>query len=83
MRVGYMMAKKRDDRKEATQWAVRQFPEYDDVEQVFKSCYDNTSHPQKVKAETGKIPYATVDEIKDYLDGHIKLRFNLITLRIR
>ena len=81
MRVGYMMAKKRYDRKEATQWAIRQFPEYDDVEQVFKSCYDNTSHPQKAKAETGKIPYATVDEIKDFLDGHIKLRFNLITLR--
>lgn len=39
MRVGYMMAKKRYDRKEATQWAIRQFPEYDDVEQVFKSCY--------------------------------------------
>ena len=34
-----------------------------------------------MKAETGKIPYATVDEIKDFLDGHIKLRFNLITLR--
>ena len=33
MRVGYMMAKKRYDRKEATQWAIRQFPEYDDVEQ--------------------------------------------------
>lgn len=81
MRVGYMMAKKRYDRKEATQWAIRQFPEYDDVEQVFKSCYDNTTHPQKMKAETGKIPYATVDEIKDFLDGHIKLRFNLITLR--
>lgn len=56
MRVGYMMAKKRYDRKEATQWAIRQFPEYDDVEQVFKSCYDNTTHPQKKKAETGKIP---------------------------
>ena len=69
MRVGYMMAKKRYDRKEATQWAIRQFPEYDDVEQVFKSCYDNTTHPQKAKAETGKIPYATVDEIKDFLDG--------------
>ena len=81
MRVGYMMAKKRYDRKEATQWAIRQFPEYDSVEQVFKSCYDNTTHPQKAKAETGKIPYATVDEIKDFLDGHIKLRFNLITLR--
>lgn len=51
-----MMAKKRYDRKEATQWAIRQFPEYDDVEQVFKSCYDNTTHPQKMKAETGKIP---------------------------
>lgn len=64
-----MMAKKRYDRKEATQWAIRQFPEYDDVEQVFKSCYDNTTHPQKVKAETGKIPYATVDEIKTSSTG--------------
>ena len=41
MRVGYMMAKKRYDRKEATQWAIRQFPEYDDVEQVFK-CVTTT-----------------------------------------
>ena len=43
---------------------VRQFPEYDDVEQVFKSCYENTTHPQKMKAETGKIPYATVMKSK-------------------
>ena len=61
-----MMAKKRYDRKEATQWAIRQFPEYDDVEQVFKSCYDNTSHPQNMKQKTGRFPYATVDEIKDF-----------------
>ena len=42
MRVGYMLAKKRYAHADVLKWALQKFPEYNDVEQVIKSCYDNT-----------------------------------------
>lgn len=84
MRVGYMLASKRYARADATEWAVSQFPEYDGVEQVFKSCFSKAA-PQKDSngggsSNNGK-NIANVNEIMTYLDGHIKLRYNIITTR--
>lgn len=42
MRVGYMLARKRYAHANVLEWALQKFPEYDGVEQVIKSCYDNT-----------------------------------------
>ncbi len=90
MRVGYMLAKKRYAKADAIEWAVKKFPDYNGVEQVFKSCYQNTLRPNSANNSgvgngngggSGGNRFASVDEIKDFLDGHIRLRYNLITLR--
>ncbi len=80
MRVGYMMAKKRYPRTNATEWALGKFPEYDGVAQVFKSCYDTTSQPAGNR-ESGGGHFASVEEIRSFLAAHILLRYNIITLR--
>ncbi len=86
MRVGYMLAKKRYAKADAITWALKQFPEYDGVKQVLKSCYANTQQPRKGQGNDGgegkdNRRFASVDEIKDFLDGHIQLRYNIITAR--
>ena len=85
MRVGYMLAKKRYAKANAIEWALAEFHEYDGVEQVFNSCYANTNHPAKPSEGKGGggggNRFASVDEIRDFLDGHIHLRYNLITGR--
>lgn len=84
MRVGYMLASKRYARAEATKWAMRQFPEYDGVEQVFKSCFAKAASQKNSDgnggSSKGKLA-ATVNEIITYLDEHVKLRYNIITTR--
>ncbi len=87
MRVGYMMARKRYAQADATEWAKEKFAEYDGVEQVFKSCYDQYAQGKKASEGGGHEGggssgrSASVDEIKDFLDGHAHLRFNLISGR--
>lgn len=82
MRVGYMLAKKRYARAVAIEWALAQFPEYADVKQVINSCYDNTNKPKQADDGGGKAcKFASVPDIEDYLDGHIKTRYNIITSR--
>ena len=84
MRVGYMLASKRYARAEATKWAMRQFPEYDGVEQVFKSCFAKTASQKDSNGNGGSSKnnrIANVNEIIAFLDAHIKLRYNIITNR--
>ena len=83
MRVGYMMAKKRYPKKDATEWALEAFPEYDGVEQVFKSCFDSMRQSKKERQDNdgGRNRFAGVDEIKEFLDGHTQLRYNEVTAR--
>ena len=84
MRVGYMLANKRYSKAEATEWAMRQFPEYDGVQQVFKSCFDNAPHHKESNNYRGpdnERKFATVDDIIAFLDAHIQLRYNIITTR--
>lgn len=90
MRAGYMLARKRYAHADVLKWALQKFPEYNDVEQVIKSCYDNTPGASR-KASVGggggggnggsDNRFASVEEIRIFLDGHIRLRYNLITQR--
>ena len=90
MRVGYMLAKKRYAHADVLKWALQKFPEYNDVEQVIKSCYDNTTGASRKASGGGgggggnggsDNRFASVEEIRIFLDGHIRLRYNLITQR--
>ena len=89
MRVGYMLAKKRYAHADVLKWALQKFPEYNGVEQVIKSCYDNTPGASRKSSGGGggggnggsDNRFASVEEIRNFLDGHIRLRYNLITQR--
>lgn len=90
MRVGYMLAKKRYAHADVLKWALQKFPEYNGVEQVIKSCYDNTPGASRKASGVGgggggnggsDNRFASVEEIRIFLDGHIRLRYNLITQR--
>lgn len=89
MRVGYMLAKKRYAHATVLEWALQKFPEYDGVEQVIKSCYKNTPGASEKSSGGGggggnggsDNRFASVEEIRNFLDGHIRLRYNLITQR--
>ncbi len=84
MRVGYMLAEKRYDRHAAIGWARAQFSDYDGTEQVLKSCFDTVANgsgdSQRQSARHQQM--ASVDDIKAFLDEHIRLRFNVITRRV-
>ena len=89
MRVGYMLAKKRYAYATVLEWTLQKFPEYDGVEQVVKSCYKNTPGASEKSSGGGggggnggsDNRFASVEEIRNFLDGHIRLRYNLITQR--
>lgn len=60
------------------------------MEQVIKSCYDNTPGANRKASGGGgggggnggsDNRYASVEEIRNFLEGHIRLRYNLITQR--
>ena len=90
MRAGYMLARKRYAHADVLKWALQKFPEYNGVEQVIKSCYDNTPGASRKASGGGgggggnggsDNRFASVEEIRIFLDGHIRLRYNLITQR--
>ena len=90
MRAGYMLARKRYAHADVLKWALQKFPEYNDVEQVIKSCYDNTPGANRKASGGGgggggnggsDNRFASVEEIRIFLDEHISLRYNLITQR--
>ena len=86
MRVGYKLAERRFSKKVAIKWAKQQFAAYADTEQVFTSCFANATPKGNAGGGTSgtktDTKTATVDEIKSFLDTHIKLRYNEITTRI-
>ena len=88
MRVGYKLAERRFPKKAAIRWANSVFgKDYPDTEQVITSCFANAS-PHGNSGEgggsgnRGDSKYASVDVIKSFLDGHIRLRYNEITARV-
>ena len=86
MRVGYKLAERRFPKKAAIRWANSVFgKDYPDTEQVITSCFANASpygNSGEGGGNRGDTKTASVEEIKSFLDGHIKLRYNEITTRI-
>ena len=93
MRVGYMLAERRYSLALALRWANVQFADYADTEQVIRSCY-RTAKPGggsgnggegqdgQAAGRTAGGKYASVAEIKEFLDSSIRLRYNEITTRV-
>ena len=75
MRTGYWLSKKRYKLKTVLEWAMKTFADYADTEKVIRSCFDGK------KQESDSLPWASVDDIKLYLESHVNLRFNEITQR--
>ena len=83
MRVGYKLAERRFSKKVALRWANSVFgKDYPDTEQVITSCYANASPHGKQGGGGGDRKVASVEEIKSFLDGHVRLRMNEITSRV-
>ena len=88
MRVGYKLAERRFPKKAAIRWANSVFgKDYPDTEQVITSCFANASPYGNSgggggSGNRGDSKYASVDVIKSFLDGHIRLRYNEITARV-
>ena len=88
MRVGYKLAERRFPKKAAIRWANSVFgKDYPDTEQVITSCFANASPYGNSgggggNGNRGDSKYASVDVIKSFLDGHIRLRYNEITARV-
>lgn len=75
MRTDYWLAKKRYKLKVVLEWALKTFADYADTEKVMRSCFE-THHESD-----DKLAWATVDDIKLYLESHVQLRFNEVTER--
>ena len=85
MRVGYMLAERRFSKKVVVRWALRMFgADYSGTEQVINSCFASTSSRGRDggRAGQGDAHTASVDEIKAFLDGRVRLRYNVITSRV-
>ena len=88
MRVGYKLAERRFPKKGAIRWANSVFgKDYPDTEQVITSCFANASPYGNSgggggSGNRGDSKHASVDAIKSFLDGHIRLRYNEITARV-
>ena len=85
MRVGYMLAERRFSKKVVVRWALRMFgADYSGTEQVINSCFAGSSSRGRDggRAGQGDAHTASVDEIKAFLDGRVRLRYNVITSRV-
>ena len=85
MRVGYMLAERRFSKKVVLRWALRMFgADYSGTEQVINSCFASSSSRSRDGGRAGKgdANTASVDEIKAFLDGRVRLRYNVITSRV-
>lgn len=85
MRVGYMLAERRFSKKVVVRWALRTFgADYSGTEQVINSCFASSSSRGRDggRAGQGDANTASVDEIKAFLDGRVRLRYNVITSRV-
>ena len=85
MRVGYMLAERRFSKKVVVRWALRMFgADYSGTEQVINSCFASSSSRGRDggRAGQGDAYTASVDEIKAFLDGRVRLRYNVITSRV-
>jgi len=90
MRLGYRLNQYGIPLETVLPWAANRFAEYADTEQVIRSCYQRTEEfatrrvPKSGNSteEGGRLPYATVDDIREFLSTRIRLRHNVITGRV-
>ena len=80
-----MLAERRFSKKVVVRWALRMFgADYSGTEQVINSCFASSSSRGRDGGRAGKgdANTASVDEIKAFLDGRVRLRYNVITSRV-
>ncbi|MCR5849909.1 MAG: virulence protein E [Bacteroidaceae bacterium] len=89
MRVGYRLNQFGFSQAAATEWAVREFADYELTAAVIASCYQKEEEHGSRGGQIycrGQDPtagrYASVAEIQEFLRGHIQLRHNVITGRV-
>lgn len=82
MRTGYKLAERRFARKTVLQWAGRRFADYADTAQVITSCFANARGGRSDDGGGKDGGWASVDEIKAFLDSHVQLRHNVISGRV-
>ena len=94
MRVGYKLNQYGFTKEVAISWAAQTFSDYEKAADVVRSCYEKTeefgikTHPRSLPLREGSAgaqganAFASVEEIHRFLDGHIKLRHNVITGRV-
>jgi len=84
MRMGYLLNAYGVPMDDALDWAIGKFAKrFDgDIAEIFRSCYKHTDEhgtkdlPRSI-AEKGN-RWATVEEIEQFLDSQVKLRYNVI-----
>ena len=90
MRLGYKLNQFGISLDVAVEWAKDKVKDYDDIEQVFRSCYRNTEDfatrggkkRNYMYDNTDRKSLATVNDIRNFLDKIVKLRFNTLTKRV-
>ena len=85
MRMGYLLNAYGVAAEEAEAYALRRFADYDgDVSAIVRSCYQRTEEhgsrelPGRRKAEEAKTEWATVQQVEQFLDSQVQLRFNVV-----
>lgn len=85
MRAGYLLNCYGIEKSQAEQWAVSTFNDYDSdqVRAIIASCYKQEDEfgclSLNRKAPKDKQPYATVEQIEEFLASQGKFRYNMIT----
>lgn len=85
MRTGYLLNCYGIEKSQAEQWAVSTFNDYDSnqVRAIIASCYKQEDEFGSLslnrKAPKDKQPYATVEQIEEFLASQGKFRYNMIT----
>ncbi len=87
MRMGYRLNQLGVPLDSVLPWAAVRFAGYDGTEQVIRSCYQRTEEfgsRRRVRSSpsSDRKDFASVEEIKEFLDSRIKMRFNVITSRV-
>ena len=84
MRMGYLLNNYGVPLDDATEWAIGKYAsKYDgDIMGIFHACYQKTdehgSRPLPKRASKEETHWASVDEIEQFLDSQVSVRFNVI-----
>lgn len=88
MRMGYLMNLYGVDEELVTDWAEKEFSDYDgNVRSIIRSCYKHQKEhgsrnlPRKQVHEEGKKRYATVEDVEAFLRETAEYRWNCISAK--